>query len=95
MDVLIAPCSLSKAPFLEDVKMQKSPLDSYVNDVLTVPANLAGIPAICLPVMHGEKDSVGMQVMAQYGDEETMWEVAKIIEEGLGPKVEQASYPAH
>ncbi|PWW75547.1 Glutamyl-tRNA amidotransferase subunit A, mitochondrial [Tuber magnatum] len=88
VDVLIAPCSLSKAPFLEDVKMQKSPLDSYVNDVLTVPASLAGIPAICLPVMHGEEGPVGMQVMAQYGDEETMWEVAKIIEEGLGPKLE-------
>jgi len=94
VDVLIAPCSLSKAPFLEDVKMQKSPLDSYVNDVLTVPANLAGIPAICLPVMHGGGGSVGMQVMAQYGDEETMWEVAKIIEEGLGPKAEQALNPA-
>ncbi|RPA97834.1 Glutamyl-tRNA amidotransferase subunit A, mitochondrial [Choiromyces venosus 120613-1] len=88
VDVLIAPCALSKAPFLEDVKMQKSPLDSYVNDVLTVPASLAGIPAICLPVMHGENDSVGMQVMAQYGDEETMWEVAKLIEEGLGPKAD-------
>lgn len=95
VDVLIAPTSLSKAPFLEDVKMQKSPLDSYVNDVLTVPASLAGIPAICLPVAHGEKDSVGIQVMAQYGDEEMMWEVAKIIEEGLGPKLEQTSNPAH
>jgi aspartyl-tRNA(Asn)/glutamyl-tRNA(Gln) amidotransferase subunit A len=87
VDVLIAPCALSTAPLLEEVLNEKSPLDSYVNDVLTVPASLAGIPAVCLPVQtEGGGPPVGMQVMAQYGDEETMWEVAKLIEESLSPE---------
>lgn len=87
VDMLIAPCTLSTAPLLEEVQNEESSLDSYVNDVLTVPASLAGIPAVCLPVQTEEGGlSVGMQVMTQYGDEETMWEAAKLIEEFLSPK---------
>jgi aspartyl-tRNA(Asn)/glutamyl-tRNA(Gln) amidotransferase subunit A len=81
IDVLLAPTALSTAPPLEEVLGEKSPLDSYVNDVLTVPASLAGIPAASVPVATGEEGlSVGMQIIAQYGDEERVWEVAKAIE---------------
>lgn len=80
-DVLIAPCSLTKAPLLEDVKTQKSPLDSYVNDVLTVPASLAGIPAMSIPVIESTTGAaIGLQLLTQYGDEEMLFEVANIIE---------------
>lgn len=87
VDVMIAPCSLSTAPLLEDVKNESSPLDSYVNDVLTVPASLAGIPAISVPfsvkIEDGdEMSTVGIQVMAQYGDEDTMFRVAELVERG-------------
>lgn len=85
VDVMIAPCSLSTAPLLEDVKNESSPLDSYVNDVLTVPASLAGIPAISVPVRTQDKNnsySVGIQVMTQYGDEDTIFRVAELLEEG-------------
>lgn len=87
VDVMIAPCSLSTAPLLEDVKNESSPLDSYVNDVLTVPASLAGIPAISVPFsvkIEGgdEMSTVGIQVMAQYGDEDTMFRVAELVERG-------------
>ncbi|KAL7268273.1 Trimeric GatFAB AmidoTransferase(AdT) complex subunit [Rhizina undulata] len=84
VDVLIAPSSLSTAPLLEDVLAERSPLNSYVNDVLTVPASLAGIPAISIPVKaegtNSVESSVGMQIIAQYGDEESLWGVAKAIE---------------
>lgn len=88
VDVLITPCSLSTAPLLEDVRNESSPLDSYVNDVLTVPASLAGIPAISIPIKVEDQDTeeelqVGIQVMAQYGDEATLWEVAKILEKSF------------
>lgn len=84
VNVIMAPTTLSAAPLLNDVKNEGSPLDSYVNDVLTVPASLAGIPAISIPVMakvEGEELllPVGIQIMAQYGDEATMFKVAGIF----------------
>ena len=91
VDVLITPTSLSMSPRLKDVLAQRSPLDSYVNDVLTVPASLAGIPAMSVPVGvaveegNGEGkqeagEKVGMQLLAQFGDEEALFEVAKALE---------------
>lgn len=87
VDVLITPTSLSPSPRLKDVLAQRSPLDSYVNDVLTVPASLAGIPAMSVPVkmrMGGEEEKgeekVGIQLLAQFGDEEALFEVAEALE---------------
>ena len=80
VDVLLTPCSLSPAPLLSDVLAAKSPLDAYVNDVLTVPASLAGIPAMTIPVQASEGgEPVGMQLLAQYGDEDALFEVAQIL----------------
>jgi aspartyl-tRNA(Asn)/glutamyl-tRNA(Gln) amidotransferase subunit A len=79
VDVLLAPTTLSPAPELEHVINNTSPVDSYVNDVLTVPASLAGIPAISVPVKMLD-DVVGMQILGQFGDEEGVLEVARMVE---------------
>ena len=81
VDVLLAPCSLSPAPLLSDVLAEKSPLNSYVNDVLTVPASLAGIPALCIPVPGSTPgdEPVGMQLLAQYGDEDALFNIANAL----------------
>src|SRR5690606_17030183 len=85
VDVLLTPTSLSRAPLLADVLAERSPLDSYVNDVLTVPASLAGIPAMSVPVTPAaENEPIGMQLLAQYGDEDTLFEVARLLEEDGG-----------
>ncbi|KAI9770014.1 MAG: Trimeric GatFAB AmidoTransferase(AdT) complex subunit [Geoglossum simile] len=87
VDVLLCPTAPTPPPTLESLS-GKSPLEAYVNDVFTVPASLAGLPAISLPVkFSGEGadtcgvDSVGMQIIAQYGDDELVFDVAKVIEE--------------
>ena len=111
VDVLLTPTSLSPSPLLKNVLAQKSPLDSYVNDVLTVPASLAGIPAMSIPVrmasrsgpetVIGEEqkqwgwgicdkeEMVGMQLLAQFGDEAALFEVAKALDgkEEVDPEV--------
>lgn len=83
--VIMSPTALSTAPLLSDVKNEGSPLGSYVNDVLTIPASLAGIPAISIPIRARGKDQeelppVGIQITAQYGDEATMFMAAEIFE---------------
>lgn len=46
VDVLIHPSAIRTAPLLSE----KSGLGTYVQDVLTVPASLAGLPALSVPV---------------------------------------------
>lgn len=51
IDVLVCPTAPSPTPLLSDVKEQ-NPVVSYMNDVLTVPASLAGLPAINVPIRY-------------------------------------------
>jgi aspartyl-tRNA(Asn)/glutamyl-tRNA(Gln) amidotransferase subunit A len=88
--VLITPTAPTLPPTVEEVK-QQTPVESYMNDIFTVPASLAGLPAasvlVSLPkeVRDGMEDSdvrsVGMQVVGQFGDDEGVLEVARIVEE--------------
>lgn len=87
VDVILTPTAQSLPPKLNSLKT-RAPVHSYSADVLTVPASLAGIPALSLPVpipgQHGGEQnapsSVGVQVVAQYGDDEMVFDVAQSIE---------------
>ncbi|KAI5269457.1 A subunit of putative glutamyl-tRNA amidotransferase [Aureobasidium subglaciale] len=86
VDVLIAPTAPTLPPTLVEVE-KLSPVEMYMNDVLTVPASLAGLPALSVPVKLGrcakeavDIDSVGMQVIGQFGDDELVLQVGQIIE---------------
>lgn len=92
VDVIVCPTVPSMAPSLSEVETQDS-IQSYMNDVFTVPASLAGLPAISIPVgvnlekedvgVLGGSDSnfntVGLQVIGQYGDDELVLDAAKIM----------------
>lgn len=93
VDAIVAPTSLGAAPKLEDIENQR-PVEAYANDVLTVPASLAGIPCISVPVgeeaNEGDDDQggiVGMQVMCQWGDEHRLWQVARMVEDDSDAKM--------
>lgn len=87
VDVIVAPTAQSLPPKLSSLE-DRAPVDSYSADVLTVPASLAGIPALSLPVPMPRPDrgdenalnSVGIQVIGQYGDEEMVFSMAQSIE---------------
>ncbi|KAK9237816.1 amidase signature domain-containing protein [Lipomyces kononenkoae] len=79
VDFLVTPCSTGTAPLLADVLSQKSPLDSYINDVLTVPASLAGIPAASIPWNTDDGKVVGIQVMGQYGDDDRVLDFSETL----------------
>ncbi len=54
----------------------------YLNDVLTVPANLAGLPGISVPAALSENGlPLGLQVLAKAFDDETVFRVAGVLEE--------------
>lgn len=87
VDVIVTPTALSLPPKLNTLK-NRAPTSSYSADSLTVPASLAGIPALSIPVPISRKDgghqnaptSVGIQIIAQYGDEEMVFSLAQSIE---------------
>jgi aspartyl-tRNA(Asn)/glutamyl-tRNA(Gln) amidotransferase subunit A len=62
------------------------PLSMYLNDIFTVSANLAGVPAISVPVGLDSKGlPVGAQLITKLFDEETMFALAKEIHIELHP----------
>ena len=87
VDIILVPTAQSLPPKISTVK-DRAPIDSYSADVLTVPASLAGLPVMSLPVPIPGQDggkpngptSVGLQVIGQYGDEEMVFFVAQLIE---------------
>ena len=57
----------------------------YLNDVLTVPASLAGLPGISVPAGLSENGlPLGLQVIARPFDEETMFRAAEALEWAAG-----------
>ncbi|MDE6978172.1 MAG: Asp-tRNA(Asn)/Glu-tRNA(Gln) amidotransferase subunit GatA [Helicobacter sp.] len=60
-----------------------SPLEMYLGDIYTISVNLAGLPAICVPV--GEKNNlpIGMQLIGKHFDEQCLLDVALGIESAL------------
>jgi aspartyl-tRNA(Asn)/glutamyl-tRNA(Gln) amidotransferase subunit A len=56
----------------------------YLSDIFTATANLAGIPAISVPVGRVDRLPVGGQVMTRHFDELTMFRVAYGLERALG-----------
>ena len=82
-DVLLSPTSPTTA-FLLGAKVE-DPLAMYLMDVATIPANLAGIPAMSVPYGAGDDGlPVGVQVLAPALGEAAMFRTAAVLEASLG-----------
>jgi aspartyl-tRNA(Asn)/glutamyl-tRNA(Gln) amidotransferase subunit A len=80
-DVLLSPTSPTTAFTLG---AKADPLAMYLNDVCTIPSNLAGHPAISVPFGVGDDGlPVGVQILAPALDEATMFRVAAALEGAL------------
>lgn len=86
-DFIVTPTAMSGPLTVEEYMRhdRENFLNSYVNDILTVPASLAGMPAVSIPWKSPGTDSSipqGMQLMGQFGDDlfllETAAELMKI-----------------
>ena len=83
VDVLLTPTAPSAA-FAKGEKMD-DPIAMYLNDVFTVPASLAGLPAISIP---GGYDAgglpLGLQLITGVCQEETLFRAASALEMAAG-----------
>lgn len=77
-EVILAPTTPT-LPFKIGEQLD-DPATMYLNDVCTVPANMAGLPAISVPCGLAEGSPVGIQVIGKPFEEEKVLQVAKALE---------------
>ena len=59
----------------------------YLNDIFTVPINLAGLPAISIPAGHDKSGyPLGLQVIGKAFDEQNILNIAYSIEKNINFK---------
>ena len=82
VDVLVAPTA--PTPAFKIGEKSENPLQMYLSDIFTVPANIAGIPAISLPVGSALRDGrelpIALQLMAPWFGEKILFDLGKQIE---------------
>jgi len=83
VDAILTPTAPSAA-FAAGEKSD-DPIAMYLNDVLTVPASLAGLPGISVPGgLSADGLPLGLQVLGKPFDEATVLRVAGALEEAAG-----------
>jgi len=61
---------------------KSDPLQMYLSDILTVPANLAGVPALSVPCGKINSMPVGLQLIGRYFEDERIIDTAYAYEQG-------------
>ncbi len=83
VDIIISPTSPAPAHKLGELK--DNPLAAYLEDVFTIPVNLAGLPGISVPCGNVEVDGVklpiGLQIIGKSLDEVTVLRAAHAYEQ--------------
>jgi aspartyl-tRNA(Asn)/glutamyl-tRNA(Gln) amidotransferase subunit A len=82
VDAILAPVSPTVA-FAIGAKVD-DPLAMYLNDVCTLPVNIAGLPGVSVPCGLSDGKPVGLQVIGRAFDEATILRVADAYERTAG-----------
>ena len=86
-DILISPTAPTTAFPLGD--KTADPMQMYLQDVCTIPSNLAGHPAMSVPFGFGENGMpIGIQILAPAMAEREMFQAAKVLESESGNGIE-------
>jgi aspartyl-tRNA(Asn)/glutamyl-tRNA(Gln) amidotransferase subunit A len=83
VDVIFTPTTPTPA---FEIGARAEPYEMYLNDIFTATANLAGVPAMSVPVGSIEGLPVGAQIIAPHFEEAKMFRVASVLENALGAK---------
>ena len=80
-DLIIGPTNTDVAYKLGTKK--DDALKSFYDDLLTIPVNMAGLPALSLPVGYKNNLPVGMHIIGNYFEEDKIYQLASYIENNL------------
>lgn len=83
-DLILSPVAPTTAP---EFGSFKTSLEMYLSDIYTISVNLAGLPAISLPVCKADNGMpVGLQFIANAFDEQTLFDGALSLEKQVNYK---------
>lgn len=81
-DLILCPIAPSVAPKIKSVN---SPLEMYLSDLYTISVNLAGLPALSLPVSFNDEGlPIGMQLIGKAFDEQSLLDAGLGLEQKIG-----------
>jgi aspartyl-tRNA(Asn)/glutamyl-tRNA(Gln) amidotransferase subunit A len=80
-DIILCPTAVGPAPELSAIS-SLTPVETYVNDVFTVPGSLAGLPAINIP-MRTDGHIMGLQLLGQVGSDVVVLQAGEELEQIL------------
>lgn len=80
-DLIIGPTNTDVAYKLGTKK--DDALKSFYDDLLTIPVNMAGLPAISLPIGFKNNLPIGMHIIGNYFEEDKIYWLASFIEKTL------------
>ena len=84
VDVLLTPTTLSEAPFLENFIKKHNRDQSAIQDFCTCPANMAGVPAISIPIKFSKNNlPLSLQITSAMLSEQVLLNVAYFIEKSV------------
>jgi aspartyl-tRNA(Asn)/glutamyl-tRNA(Gln) amidotransferase subunit A len=79
VDCILTPTAPSAAFAIGE--KSEDPIAMYLNDVFTVPANLAGVPVVSVPAgLSDDGLPLGLQIIGRAFDEETVLRAAEVLE---------------
>ena len=91
VDAILTPTAPSAAFAMGE--KQDDPVAMYLNDVFTVPASMAGLPAISVPGgLSDEGLPLGLHLIGKPFDEVTLFQVASALEEAASFSARPAGY---
>jgi len=80
-DLLMSPTSPTVA--FKIGEKAENPLAMYLSDLLTIPANMAGLPGLSIPCGLSEGLPVGLQILGPQFSENLMFRAAHALEQAL------------
>ena len=81
IDCILTPATPSAAFPIGDTEMAADPVTMYLNDIFTVTANLAGLPAMSVPAgLDANGLPLGLQIIGKAMDEETVFAASAALE---------------
>jgi len=84
VDLILSPVAPSVAPKFGELE---NPMDMYLSDIYTISVNLAGLPALSLPISkNADGMPVGLQLIASAYDEQTLFDGALSLEKEINYK---------
>ena len=83
VDVILTPTTPTSAFPVDKSQSNQDPVAMYLNDIFTIPASLAGMPAASVPSGFDSGGlPLGLQIISNHFDEQAMFDVALALEQG-------------